>query len=210
MSLGRIITCEEDVAEGAAWLCENAAGFDRLYAATGPFPLRLRGDGFGALLGAIVSQQVSVASAAAINGRLAQAGISSAASVLAAGEQGLRAAGLSRPKVRYALALAEADLDYAALRAATDAEVIATLTGVTGIGTWTAQIYAMFHLGRADVFAPGDLALQEAVKVLFDLPERPSAKELEARAASWVPWRAVAARGLFAYYRVIKQREGIT
>jgi DNA-3-methyladenine glycosylase II len=137
-------------------------------------------------------------------------GIRDADTVLKAGEEGLRTAGLSRPKIRYALALAEADLDYPALRAAPDAEVIETLTAVTGIGVWTAQIYAMFSLGRADVFAPGDLALQEAVKLLFDLPERPSAKELEARAQSWAPWRAVAARGLFAYYRVAKQREGLT
>ena len=66
----------------------------------------------------------------------------------------------------------------------------------------------MFSLGRADVFAPGDLALQEAARQLFDLPDRPSEKQLREMSAAWQPWRSVAARLLWAYYRVIKQREG--
>jgi len=88
-------------------------------------------------------------------------------------------------------------------------EVIAELTQVTGIGAWTAEIYAMFSLGRADVFAPGDLALQEAVRVLFELEARPSERELREMATAWSPWRGVAARLLFAYYRVAKAREGL-
>jgi DNA-3-methyladenine glycosylase II len=67
----------------------------------------------------------------------------------------------------------------------------------------------MFALGRADVFAPGDLALQEAARMLFDLPERPKEKDLRAMAEDWSPWRAVAARLLWAYYHVAKEREGI-
>jgi len=78
-----------------------------------------------------------------------------------------------------------------------------------GIGRWTAEIYAMFALGRADVFAPGDLALQEAARLLFDLPDRPNERALRAMAEQWSPWRAVAARALWAYYRVAKTREGI-
>ena len=70
-------------------------------------------------------------------------------------------------------------------------------------------IYAMFSLGRADVFAPGDLALQEATRVLFDLAARPNDKVLRQMAEAWSPWRAVAARALWAYYRVAKNREGI-
>ena len=96
------------------------------------------------------------------------------------------------------------------MRDAPDAQVIATLVAVKGIGVWTAEIYAMFSLGRADVFAPGDLALQEAARVLYDLPERPTPKELRTMAERWTPWRSVAARCLFAYYRVAKGREGIT
>ncbi len=67
----------------------------------------------------------------------------------------------------------------------------------------------MFALGRADVFAPGDLALREAARVLFALPERPAERALGQMAEDWSPWRAVAARALWAYYRVIKSREGI-
>ncbi len=86
---------------------------------------------------------------------------------------------------------------------------VRTLTKVKGVGRWTAEIYAMFSLGRADVFAANDLALQEAARILFDLPERPKEKELAEMAKAWSPWRAVAARLLFRYYHVVKDREGI-
>jgi DNA-3-methyladenine glycosylase II len=136
------------------------------------------------------------------------AGLTHEAAVRAAGEDGLRAVGLSRQKIAYAQALADAEIDYAALRALPDAGVIKTLTAVKGIGVWTAEIYAMFSLGRMDVFAPGDLALQVAAQSLFDLKVRPSEKELRALSENWSPWRSVAARLLFAYYRGIKGREG--
>ena len=84
-----------------------------------------------------------------------------------------------------------------------------TLTAVPGIGRWTAEIYAMFSLGRADVFAPGDLALQEAARALFGLTERPTEGQLRDMAQDWAPWRSVAARILWAYYRHIKARDGI-
>lgn len=210
MSIGRIITCDADVAEGAAWLADLDSRFASALQATGPLPLRLRSDGFDALIGAIISQQVSVASANAMRAKMDAQGLTHEAAIIAAGEEGLRAAGLSRQKIRYALALANAGVDYAALRDASDAQVIKTLTAIPGVGSWTAQIYAMFSLGRADVFAEGDLALQEAAKVLFDLPERPKPKALATMAEDWSPWRSVAARALFSYYRVVKQREGIT
>ena len=111
--------------------------------------------------------------------------------------------------LRHRLALAEAEIDYAALRDAPDEEVIATLTQVPGIGVWTAEIYAMFSLGRADVFAPGDLALQESARILYDLPERPKPRAFREMSLAWSPWRSVAARLLWAYYRVAKDREGI-
>lgn len=206
----QLITCDADVAEGASWLAQADPRFAVALAQIGPLPLRLAPDGFGALFGKIVSQQVSVASAAAIWGRVQAAGLDDAAAVRAASDEGLRAVGLSRPKVKYARALAEARIDYVALRTATDAQVIETLTAVSGIGVWTAQVYAMFNLGRADVFAPGDLALQESARMLFELPERPKPAQLAAMAAHWSPWRAVAARLLFTYYRLEKQREGIT
>lgn len=175
----------------------------------GPLPLRRRADGFEALLSAIVSQQVSVASAAAIWARVEAAGLARASAMARATDEDLRAVGLSRPKQRYARALAQADLDYDDLREASSDEVIATLVALPGIGLWTAEIYAKFALGHADVFAAGDLALQEAARGMFDLPERPSEKEFRGMAQAWSPVRAVAARALWVYYRLEKDREGI-
>lgn len=206
---GRIIETEACVTEGAAWLARIEPRFARALEVTGSLPLRRKPEGFAQLFSAIVSQQVSTASAAAIWGRLQAAGLADEQGVHEAGEEALRACGLSRQKIRYAKALAAAGIDYAALRTIPDAEVVATLVEVPGIGRWTAEIYAMFSLGRADVFAPGDLALQEAARALFDLPERPREAELRAMAAAWSPWRGVAARALWAYYRVIKNREGV-
>ena len=205
----RLILAAEDVAEGAARL---AAADPRLAAAValcGPLPLRRRRDGFSALLSAIVSQQVSTAAAEAIWGRLVAARLTGPRKVVGASDEALRACGLSRQKIRYARALASARIDYAALRSAPTEEVVATLTAVPGIGVWTAEIYAMFSLGHADVFAPGDLALQEGARLVLDLPERPRERELRALAAGWSPWRAVAARLLWAYYARAKSREGV-
>lgn len=209
MTVGRIIEGDACVAEGAAWLAAHEPRFERALAQTGPLPLRLRPDGFAQLLNAIVSQQVSVASASAIWGRMQAAGLTGPEPVLAASEEDLRAVGLSRQKIRYARALAAAGIDYPALRAAPTAQVIERLTAVPGIGVWTAEIYAMFSLGRADVFAPGDLALQESARLVFDLEARPGEKRLRSMAEAWSPWRSVAARLLWAYYRVDKNREGI-
>lgn len=208
--IGRVIETDADVAEGARWLSNVCPRLADALQQTGPLPLRRRKDGFAQLLNAIVSQQVSVASANAVWGKLEAAGMTEPGRVAAADEESLRALGLSRQKVRYAHALASAKIDYAALRDMPDTQLIATLVAVPGIGNWTAEIYATFSLGRADVFAPGDLALQEAARDLYGLQARPKERELRAMAQAWSPWRSVAARLLFAYYRVVKQREGIT
>lgn len=205
----RIIISDDCVAEGAAWLATADPRFAAALEATGPLPLHRRKDGFEQLLSAIVSQQVSVAAANAIWNRLRAAKLTGPRKVMWATEEELRACGMSRQKIKYAKALAEARIDFKALRDAPTDQVVATLTQVSGIGVWTAEIYAMFSLGRADVFAPGDLALQEGARILFDLPERPKEKALRIMAEDWSPWRAVAARLLWAYYHVAKDREGI-
>jgi DNA-3-methyladenine glycosylase II len=207
--VGRIIRTEHCVAEGAAWLAAREPRFAHVLTLTGPLPLRRRPDGFAQLLGAIVSQQVSVASARAIWGRLEAAGMVTPEAIRATDEAGLKALGLSRQKAGYARALAEAGIDFAALRDLPTDEVVARLVAVKGIGVWTAEIYAMFSLGRADVFAPGDLALQEAARLLFDLEDRPKERALRGMAQAWSPWRSVAARALWAYYHVARDREGI-
>lgn len=205
----RIIKSDACVAEGAAALAKAEPRFAKALALTEPLPLRLRPDGFGALLHIIMGQQVSVASADAVWGRLDVAGLTHPKTVAAATEADLRACGLSRQKIRYAQALAVSGIDFDDLRQMSSQEVIATLTALPGIGPWTAEIYVMFSLGHADVFAPGDLALQEAARSLFDLPARPDPKELREMARDWSPWRSVAARLLWAYYAYEKRREGI-
>lgn len=209
MSVGRIIETSDCVEEGAGWLADTCPRMAYAMEQTGPLPLRRRPDGFAQLLSAIVSQQVSVASANAIWKRLKDAKLTGPRKIMWATDDELRAVGLSRQKIRYARALAEARIDYNALRGASNEDVVAILTEVPGIGVWTAEIYAMFSLGRADVIAPGDLALQEAARILYDLPERPTDKQLRQMAEAWSPWRSVAARVLWAYYRVAKEREGI-
>jgi len=207
---GRIIETEADILEGCDWLVRAEPRFDAAFKLTGTPPLRRRDGGFGALLHTICAQQLSVASADSVWVKLCAAGVDDPNRLLTHSEDALRELGLSRPKARYARALAEADIDYRALASMPEDDAIAALTAVKGIGTWTAEIYLMFSIGRADVFAPGDLALQEAARVLFDMADRPVEKSLRAMAVQWSPWRGVAARLLWAYYRVAKQREGIS
>ena len=209
MSGDRILTGEACMAEGMAWLAAREPRFARAQALCGTPPLRRRPDGFAALMGAIVSQQVSTAAARAITARLHVAGLDSPDAIAQATDEALRAAGLSRQKVRYLRALALADIDFVALRDTPSPQIVAQLTTLPGIGRWTAEIYAMFSLGRADVFAPADLALQESTRLLFDLPDRPREAALRRMAEEWSPWRTVAAGMLWAYYHHAKNREGI-
>lgn len=207
--VGRIIETEDDVAEGAAHLATIEPRFAKALDATGPPPLRRRPDGFATLLSAIVSQQVSTAAAAAIWGRVEALGATCAETVAAVSDEELRGCGLSRQKVAYARAICESGVDFDALREMPNDAVISELVRIKGVGAWTAEIYAMFSLGRADVFAPGDLALQEAAARLFALPERPREKALREMSLAWTPWRSVAARLLWAYYRVDTGKDGV-
>ncbi len=203
------ITTQDDIANGCKYLCKKEPAFATAVALIETIPLRLRPSGFTTVLQTIVSQQLSVASAAATWKRLVACGLDNAATLLAADEQQLRSCGLSHQKIRYARALATSNIDFEALKTSSNDAVIATLIQVQGIGRWSAEIYAMFALGRADVFAAGDLALQESTRMLFALPARPTVTQMRERAATWSPWQAVAARILWSYYHVMKQREGI-
>lgn len=206
----RIVETDACVIEGIDWLSARCPKMKAAYELTGPLCLRRKSDGFAELLSVIVGQQVSIASANAIWGRMKNAGITTPDTCRTASEDQLRAFGLSRQKIRYTKELANADINFDALRCMTSQSVIKSLVAVPGIGSWTAEVYTMFSLGHADVFAPGDLALQEAARILYDLPERPKEKVFRVMAQDWAPWRSVAARLLWAYYRVSKNREGIT
>ena len=207
--LPRLIETPEDLDRAMGWLITAEPRFGPVYEVTGPLPLRRKPEGFAQLLSAIVSQQVSTASASAIWARVEGAGMADQDRVMASSDDDLRALGLSRPKVRYVKALAAAGIDYAALRDTEDADVMARVTAVLGIGPWTAEIYLLSSLGRADVFPHADIALQEAARVMLGLPDRPDAKAMAEIARAWSPVRAVAARALWAYYRHIKGQEGI-
>ena len=203
---GRILATQADIAEGAAWL---RARDPRLGPALDlALALRRRPEGFRELLWAITGQQLSTAAAAACWARIVAAGYDRPGPVADASEAALRAAGFSRQKAGYAKALAAAEIDYDGLGMLCDTDVTARLSSVPGIGRWTAEIYLAFSLGRADVLPAGDLALQVAAQHLLGLEARPTEPALRAIAADWSPWRGVAARALWAYYRVVTNREG--
>lgn len=190
--------------------CEHMAVM--IGALTVPIPTRLRPGGFEALLRSIVSQQVSIASAAAIWGRVEQnIDPLTPENFLRKRAATLRKCGLSAPKACYGRALAEAivsgDLDLAALPHMGDEDAMAHLTQVPGIGQWTAEIYLMFSLGRPDIFPSGDIALQNTYQIVAGLDERPTAKEIAIIAERWSPWRAVAARVLWTYLRHLRMME---
>ncbi|MDO5620512.1 MAG: DNA-3-methyladenine glycosylase 2 family protein [Paracoccus sp. (in: a-proteobacteria)] len=204
----KLIVSRADLDEGAAHLAAVCPVWARILPGL-VLPLRRRTDGFDALADAIVGQQISTAAAGAIRARMLAAGLVDEGAVAGASDDDLRACGLSRPKMRYLRALAGAGVDWLALRDLPDDQVMARLVVISGIGPWTAQIYLLFALGRADAFAPADLALAEAARLAYGLDARPSPKALALMAEAWQPWRAVAARGLWAYYRQAKGREGI-
>jgi len=173
-------------------------------------PLRRRDDGFSGLAAIIISQQVSVASADAIHNRLGEAlGDICAQRVLSVGEEGLRVCGLSRPKIRTFLNVANAEhdgtIDFVALRALDDNDVTEKLVALKGIGPWSAEIYLLSCLGRSDVWPAGDLALQEAMKLALGLDIRPTAHDTILQAEPWRPYRSVAARLLWSYYGVARK-----
>lgn len=212
-SAPRLIESRDDILAGVTRLRRSCTHMRRAHDLSGEPPLRRDPGGFQGLCHIVVGQMVSLASADAIWSRLLpRVAPFDAGTLLALGEADLRGAGLSGPKIRTLRAVAQAvhtgALDFTDLESRGDGEVRDTLMAISGIGPWTADIYLLFCLGRADAFAAGDLALQVAAEHLLSLDARPTHKELEAIAERWRPWRGVAARQLWAYYRVIKGRSG--
>ena len=168
--------------------------------------MRTRPPGFPALLQIIVEQQLSVASARAIWGRLAASATPlTPRSFLRLDEAALKACGLSRAKITYGRILAEAveggGLDLAGLARLDDEAAIETLVAIKGIGRWTAEIYLLSALARPDIWTADDLAVATATGLVKGLPERPARKEMLALGEPWRPWRSVAARLMWHYFR---------
>ncbi|MEM8743154.1 MAG: DNA-3-methyladenine glycosylase 2 family protein [Pseudomonadota bacterium] len=203
----RVIETEADIAEATAALSDACRHMAKVYEVTGEPPLRRRENGFPGLARIIVGQQLSVASASAIWNRF-EAAVKpfDAETFLRKRAPTLRRCGLSAGKVAtltgIAKAVASNELDLAALAQAEDAEIKEMLTALKGVGPWTADIYIMFCLGRADGWAPGDLALRYAAQDSCGLKEIPDENEMVALAEQWRPWRSVAARMLWSYYGI--------
>lgn len=199
-----------DIERGVAALAEIEPRFAGCIGATGMPPLRRSEGGFRGLMLIVTEQQLSTASAAAIWARMEnQLAPMTPDNLAALDDETLRAAGVSRPKVKTIRALCEAVLsgrcDPDALTKMPDDEVHDTLVDIKGIGRWTAEIYLLSCLGRRDVWPAGDLALQVAVQHAFGLNARPDENAMRVLAEPWRPWRAVAARILWSYYRHVKQ-----
>jgi DNA-3-methyladenine glycosylase II len=162
-------------------------------------------DHYGALVRSIVGQQLSTRAARAIYGRLTErygGRTPTPEEVLADDPDAMRvAAGLSHAKVRYLRSLATAVVDGTVeldrLHELPDDEVVAQLTAVKGIGTWSAQLYLMFHLGRPDVVAAGDLGIRRAVMLRYGLDELPDEATVTRIAEPWRPYRTLACRYLW-------------
>lgn len=174
----------------------------------GDVALRISPSGFEGMARVICGQQVSVASARAIWGRVAALGATSAESYLGFDDPTLRATGLSRGKLETIRGLAEAvasgHIDFERVDTMAAEAAIETLTRLKGIGPWTAEIYLLFCAGHPDIFPAGDLALQKAVAHAFDLPERPAAKALVEMATDWSPHRGAAALMFWRYFSAMK------
>jgi DNA-3-methyladenine glycosylase II len=207
------IHTEADLDAALASLVKADPRFGAALALAGRPPLRRRPDGFAGLASIVVSQQLSTASAKAIWERL-EAALNPLdhGAMLRARTPKLVRVGLSAPKIRTLKAIAKAidcgDLDLPGLASRSADDAHCALTAVHGIGPWTADIYLLFCLGHADAWPAGDLALQEAARLLLALEVRPSAKEMGPLAEGWRPWRGAAACMLWSYYRVAKQRDG--
>jgi len=165
------------------------------------FPVEPRLPYFHTLARIIIYQQLAGGAARTIHNRVQSLSpnprrFPTSGEILALPEEDLRGAGLSRNKLKALLDLAErvqeGRLNLKTLYRQSDDEVMERLTAVWGIGEWTAQMFLLFHLGRLDVFAPGDLGLQEGIRVLDGREDRPAPSLCLERAEIWRPLRSVA------------------
>ena len=209
-----VLRNQADLDAGLAILAAHDPRVAKLVDAGGRPALRQRPAGLAGLCAIICAQQLSIASAAAIWGRLSAAFDPFHHDALRrARSDKLARIGLSRPKIKtvkaISAAIAKGNIDLEALGDMEADDAHTALTALHGIGPWTADIYLLFCLGHADAWPAGDLALQEAARLAFGLKRRPSAKDMVTLAEKWRPWRGVAAHLLWNYYRSIKRRDAV-
>jgi DNA-3-methyladenine glycosylase II len=205
----KTIACEADIQEGVDWLIVREPRFRRVIDVTGLPPLRRAEGGLPGLLRIITEQMISLQAADAIWRRIEKelAPLDPPA-ILRRRHATLMKLGLSGAKSRTFHALARAahkgEFLVDALHQHPDEEIIKALVAQPGIGPWTADIYVLSCLGRADAWPTGDLALQASAADLFGLAKRPDSRAMLHLAEAWRPWRSVAARLLWAHYRSLK------
>jgi len=220
MALQEISVADErfDVFNDASRACKALARRDRALKkalkAIGKPVIRRREGGFEGLFRIIVEQQVSVPSAQAIWARcLGGLDPASPGAVLDAGEDRLKALGLSGPKARYVIGLAksvnEGALELAGIRNLDDDAAAARLEEIKGIGPWTAAIYLLFCEGRADIWPPKDVALKASFSAAAGYGDPIMQAALDEMAARWAPYRGVAAHILWTYYAHLRGRTPI-
>jgi DNA-3-methyladenine glycosylase II len=200
-----MVLTDDTLREGLEFLASRDEKLAALLIDLGPPPMWAREPGFATLVHIILEQQVSLQSARAAFERLLEAiAPLTPERFLTLGDEHLKRIGFSRQKTAYGRALArsivEGGLDLGSFDSMSDQRVADELMKVKGIGRWTADIYLLMALGRADVWPAGDLALQVAVERINNLKRRPSPQELNEISLGWRPWRAVAARLLWHYY----------
>jgi DNA-3-methyladenine glycosylase II len=200
------IETEADVAKALKRLLVLDPRLGPIARVTGPLPLRRRDGGFEGLAHIVTSQQISDAAAASIWARFkAAVDPFTPEQFSRLPEDALRTIGLSRAKISTLTGIAAAAADGFDLIAVHDLpaeEAVATMTALKGIGPWTAEIYLLFCVGHPDIFPAGDLALQVGVQQGLRMRTRPDEKKLRKVAEKWKPWRGIAARLFWAYYRV--------
>ena len=202
----------ETIAKAATLLARRDKHLAKILERHGPPPLWKRPQGFPSLVRIILEQQVSLASAAAIYDRLATAiDPFRPTSFIAAGESHLRSLGVTRQKASYLVHLAEQisgnQVKLSALRRMNDEDAKTLLMNVKGIGSWSADIYMLMAMRRADIWPAGDLALATTLMELNKLKVRLKPEELTVFAERWRPYRAVAARMLWQHYLAKRKRK---
>ncbi len=201
---------DEILAKAVRSLCRKDKRFAAVVKQHGLPSLRATAGGLEAVLQMVTEQFLSLAAAAAIWKRLhARLQPHHPSIILECPQEELMTLGLSRAKARSFHGLAEAvasgAMDFAALETMDDMTAHKTLVALPGIGPWTADIYLLSVLLRPDAWPWGDVALQAAAQNLFDLQERPDKLAMLAIGQKFQPYRAVAARLLWAHYRGMKQ-----
>lgn len=203
--MGDRIDTEADLARHIAALAAMDGAMAHVAAAVPEVPLRRLPGGLAGLLRIVMGQQLSIHAAAAVWQRLeTAAGTVDAANLGGLSDEALRAAGLSRQKIRTLRAIVAAEIEPVLADPPNDEALRKALLSVPGVGPWTADLYLLVCAGAPDVLPAGDLALRKAARAALDLADDPAVAELEATAARWSPHRSAASRLLWAYYRTLK------